>query len=94
VTDFLRNQQQPVYDESILAVEETELTEDGEELDEKYEEAVRLVKETRQVSISMIQRKLRIGYNRAARLVEIMEREGVVGSADGGRTREVLVKNF
>jgi len=94
LTDFLRNQQQPVYDDSILAVEENLNPEDEEAMDEKYEEAVRLVKETRQVSISMIQRKLRIGYNRAARLVEIMEREGIVGSADGGRTREVLVKNF
>jgi S-DNA-T family DNA segregation ATPase FtsK/SpoIIIE len=94
LTDFLRNQQQPVYDESILEVDENLSPEDEEALDEKYDEAVRLVKETRQVSISMIQRKLRIGYNRAARIVEIMEREGVVGSADGGRTREVLVKNF
>ncbi|MBI5582745.1 MAG: DNA translocase FtsK 4TM domain-containing protein [Deltaproteobacteria bacterium] len=94
VTQYLRDQKEPVYDESIMTMEETAAPEGEEDLDEKYDEAVRIVRETRQVSISMIQRKLRIGYNRAARLVEIMEREGVVGSADGGRTREVLVKNF
>jgi S-DNA-T family DNA segregation ATPase FtsK/SpoIIIE len=94
VTQYLRDQKQPVYDETILTMEETVAPEGEDEMDEKYDEAVRIVRETRQVSISMIQRKLRIGYNRAARLVEIMEREGVVGSADGGRTREVLVKNF
>jgi S-DNA-T family DNA segregation ATPase FtsK/SpoIIIE len=94
VTQYLRDQKEPVYDESIMTMEETAAPEGEDDLDEKYDEAVRIVRETRQVSISMIQRKLRIGYNRAARLVEIMEREGVVGSADGGRTREVLVKNF
>jgi S-DNA-T family DNA segregation ATPase FtsK/SpoIIIE len=94
VTQYLRDQKEPVYDESIMTMEEPTAPEVEEDLDEKYDEAVRIVRETRQVSISMIQRKLRIGYNRAARLVEIMEREGVVGSADGGRTREVLVKNF
>jgi S-DNA-T family DNA segregation ATPase FtsK/SpoIIIE len=94
VTQYLRDQKEPVYDESIMTMEEPASSEEDGELDEKYDEAVRIVTETRQVSISMIQRKLRIGYNRAARLVEIMEREGIVGSADGGRTREVLVKNF
>ncbi len=77
-----------------MTMEETAAPEGEDDVDEKYDEAVRIVRETRQVSISMIQRKLRIGYNRAARLVEIMEREGVVGSADGGRTREGPVKNF
>jgi DNA segregation ATPase FtsK/SpoIIIE, S-DNA-T family len=94
VTQYLRDQKEPVYDESIMTMEETAAPEGEDDLDEKYDEAVRIVTETRQVSISMIQRKLRIGYNRAARLVEIMEREGIVGSADGGRTREVLVRDF
>ncbi len=94
LTDFLKNQKQAVYDETLLVVEESEPAESDEAMDEKYEAAVQIVKETRQVSISMIQRKLRIGYNRAARLVEIMEREGIVSSGDGGRPREVLIKNF
>jgi DNA segregation ATPase FtsK/SpoIIIE, S-DNA-T family len=94
LTDFLKDQKQAVYDETLLAVEESEPLEADEEMDEKYEAAVQIVKETRQVSISMIQRKLRIGYNRAARLVEIMEREGLVSSGEGGRAREVLVNNF
>lgn len=94
LTDFLKNQKQAVYDETLLAIEDVEPSEADEDIDEKYEAAVQIVKETRQVSISMIQRKLRIGYNRAARLVEIMEREGIVSSADGGRPREVLIKNF
>jgi S-DNA-T family DNA segregation ATPase FtsK/SpoIIIE len=94
VTEFLKNQKQAVYDDTLLAVEDAEPAESDEDMDEKYEAAVQIVKETRQVSISMIQRKLRIGYNRAARLVEIMEREGIVSSGDGGRPREVLIKNF
>ena len=96
LTDFLRNQKKPVYDDSILTIEENlGRRRRRTTLDEKYEEAVRLVKETRQVSISMIQRKLRIGYNRAARLVEIMEREGDrrLRRTEVGH-REVLVKNF
>jgi S-DNA-T family DNA segregation ATPase FtsK/SpoIIIE len=94
LTDFLKAQKQAVYDESLLAMEEVEPAEAEGDMDEKYEAAVQIVKETRQVSISMIQRKLRIGYNRAARLVEIMEREGIVSSGEGGRPREVLIKNF
>ena len=59
--------------------------------DDMYDKAVALVSETRQASISMIQRRLRVGYNRAARMVERMEKEGVVGPPDGTNRREVLV---
>ncbi len=61
-----------------------------EELDEKYEEAVQLVVETRQASISMLQRRLRVGYNRAARMIEVMEQQGIVGASDGVKPREVF----
>lgn len=64
-----------------------------EELDEKYEDAVQLVMETRQASISMLQRRLRVGYNRAARMIEIMEQQGIVGPSDGVKPREVLTGN-
>lgn len=94
LTDFLKHQKQAVYEEDLLTVEEPEPVETDEDLDEKYEAALKIVRETRQVSISMIQRRLRIGYNRAARLVEIMEREGIVSSGEGGRPRELLIKDF
>ena len=58
--------------------------------DEKYEEAVRFVSEKGEASISMIQRRFRIGYNRSARMVERMEREGLVGPSTGIKPREVL----
>ena len=61
-----------------------------EELDEKYDEAVELVLETRQASISMLQRRLRVGYNRAARMIEMMEQQGLVSASDGVKPREVL----
>lgn len=61
-----------------------------DELGEKYDEAVELVLETRQASISMLQRRLRVGYNRAARMIEMMEQEGIVGPSDGVKPREVL----
>jgi S-DNA-T family DNA segregation ATPase FtsK/SpoIIIE len=91
VTDFLRTQMKPDYDPTVM----TEVTSDEEtdgddiELDEKYDKAVQLVVQTGQASISMIQRKLRVGYNRAARMIEAMEKQGVVGPSDGIRAREV-----
>ncbi len=62
-----------------------------EDVDEKYREAVELVLRTRQASISMLQRRLRVGYNRAARMIEMMEEQGIVGPSDGIKPREVLL---
>lgn len=92
LVDFWRNQQAPEYDESVLQprIEDDELTED--DYDEKYEEAVALVARTGQASISMIQRRLRVGYNRSARMIEMMEREGLVGPPDASKPREVYIK--
>jgi S-DNA-T family DNA segregation ATPase FtsK/SpoIIIE len=96
LTDFLRAQGTPEYRMEIL--ETTAPGEDGglegdQEHDEMYDDAVRIVMETNQASISMIQRRLRIGYNRAARMVEQMEREGIVMPADGARPREVRLRS-
>lgn len=98
IVEFTKKQQSPDYensDEDIfgsVALEEDMDAEGDEEFDEKYDEAVALVAKERQASISYIQRRMRIGYNRAARMVECMEREGVVGPSDGARPREVYVK--
>lgn len=95
IASFLKEQGTAKYDESMLNIDE-ELSENGEqgsdEYDEKYDEAMALVCETGQASISMVQRRLRVGYNRAARMIEIMEKEGVIGPADGSKPREVLVR--
>lgn len=95
ITEFLKKQQEPVYEEEILKARSEDEDQQGEdEYDEKYDEAIALVTETGQASISMIQRRLRVGYNRAARMIEVMEREGVVGPSDGSKPREVLVKGY
>jgi S-DNA-T family DNA segregation ATPase FtsK/SpoIIIE len=92
IVDFLRNQGKPIYDESILEEKKAKEAEgDEEEFDEKYDEAVDFVAETGQASISLIQRRFRIGYNRAARIVEKMEEQGIVGPSDGVKPREVLI---
>jgi S-DNA-T family DNA segregation ATPase FtsK/SpoIIIE len=70
--------------------EKDEKAEEDEIDDEKYQEAVEFVLERGEASISMVQRRFRIGYNRAARIVERMERDGVVGPSDGVKPREVL----
>ena len=95
IVSFLKEQGTAQYDEVILqSVEEEEANEalEGEEYDEKYDEAVAIVCESGQASISMVQRRLRVGYNRAARMIETMEKEGIVGPADGAKPREVLVR--
>ena len=90
--DFLRNQKAPEYDSSILSqiAKDEEENDEDIEFDEKYDEAVDLVSKTGQASISMIQRKLRVGYNRSARMIEVMEKQGIVGPSDGVRPREVF----
>jgi len=97
LTDFLREQGAPEYRMEILDTKALG-DEDGDGLgaevqDDMYDEAVRIVMETNQASISMIQRRLRIGYNRAARMVEQMEREGIVMPADGAKPREVRLRS-
>ncbi|MDP2306384.1 MAG: DNA translocase FtsK 4TM domain-containing protein [Pseudomonadota bacterium] len=92
VGDFLRAQGAPKYDLRISATEEGDDSDQPPvEFDEKYDEAVEMAISKGKISTSMLQRHLGIGYNRAANIVETMEREGVVGPADGARPREVLV---
>ncbi|CAI2719527.1 DNA translocase FtsK [Nitrospina watsonii] len=79
-----------VFEEVVEA--EKQRVEEEEDFDELYDDAVAIVAKEKQASISMIQRRLRVGYNRAARMIEIMEREGVVGPSDGIKPREVYVK--
>jgi S-DNA-T family DNA segregation ATPase FtsK/SpoIIIE len=92
VASFLKEQMEPEYDGSIVAdiSPEEDVEEMGGDKDEKYQDAVELVLQTGQASISMVQRKLRVGYNRAARMIEDMEKDGIVGPSDGVRSREIL----
>ena len=95
ITKFLRAQAKPEYDENVTeAVAPTAGTDEEQEYDERYDDAVALVTKSGQASISMVQRHLRIGYNRAARIIEVMEKEGVVGPSDGVKPREVLVRSY
>lgn len=93
ITEFWREQAKTLgwAQEHIDLSEDSGSSEvDETEIDEKYEEAVKIVLETRQASISMLQRRLRVGYNRAARMIELMEKQGIVGPSDGIKPREVL----
>ncbi|MFH1467739.1 MAG: DNA translocase FtsK 4TM domain-containing protein [Pseudomonadota bacterium] len=93
ICGHLRSQGIPRYDAKIRVEEGADGDLPGEgEYDEYYDLAVQLVAEARKASTSMIQRHLKIGYNRAARIIEMMERDGVVGPADGARPREVLAQ--
>ena len=91
IVDFVKSQGAPNYREEIILDDKKEGLEFSDEEDELYDQAVRIVQETRKASISYIQRRLRIGYNRAASIVELMEKNGVVSNELGSGKREVLI---
>lgn len=101
ITDHLRMQQPPQYDEEIVA-QPVQLNGrggvvmdfDGGGDDDMFKDAVRVVVDSRKASTSLLQRKLRIGYSRAARIMEEMEEQGIIGVADGARPREVLISSM
>ncbi len=102
VTDFLREQRPPQYDDEVVSMPvqlngKGGIVADygGQDVDDDmYKEAVRAVIEGRKASTSLLQRRLRIGYGRAARLIETMEEQGIISHADGNRPREVLVSSL
>ncbi len=101
VTDFIRMQRPPQYNDEVVS-QPVQLNGkggvvaeyNGESDDDMWRDAVHVVLEARKASTSLLQRRLRIGYGRAARLIETMEEQGIVGPADGSRPREVLVTSM
>ncbi|HUD08113.1 MAG TPA: DNA translocase FtsK 4TM domain-containing protein [Candidatus Saccharimonadales bacterium] len=101
ITDFIRMQRPPQYDQEIIS-QPVQLNgrggivaDYGNDVDDDlWRDAVHVVLEARKASTSLLQRRLRIGYGRAARLIETMEEQGIVGPADGSRPREVLVSSM
>jgi S-DNA-T family DNA segregation ATPase FtsK/SpoIIIE len=93
---FLRTQGAPRFDETLMrAKQESEEKEDrGDDADDLYDRAIAIVAETRNASISYIQRRLKVGYNRAARMIEQMEEEGVIGPQVGTKPREVFARSL
>jgi S-DNA-T family DNA segregation ATPase FtsK/SpoIIIE len=89
ITDHLRAQGGPVYEQGIVEVEKKAALNIGE--DELFDEAVKTILQARQASASIIQRRLRVGYTRAARLLDLMEQRGIVGPFCGSKAREILV---
>lgn len=91
VIDFIKPQQSPVYNDHILTAPKAATGADNALDDELYEEALKLVLELNQASVSIIQRRMRLGYTRAARLIDIMEQKGVVGPYCGSKPRDILI---
>jgi DNA segregation ATPase FtsK/SpoIIIE, S-DNA-T family len=96
IVSFIKKQRQPDYDRSISEFTPDTAGEEkaGEAFDEKYDVAVELVTDLGQASISLVQRYMKIGYNRAARIIERMESEGIVGPSDGVKPRKVLARKL
>lgn len=88
---FIKKQQGPQYLAEIEAASEGKMAGRQIEKDEVYDEAVQVVLETKQASVSVLQRKLRLGYGRAARIIDMMEQEGIVGPYQGSKPREIYV---
>ena len=94
VVEYLKRYGKARYVKIPFRAKKTKEDEEPFDYDEKYDLAVQVVTDTRQASISMLQRKLRVGYNRAARMIERMEQEGIVGPQEGVKPREVLVNKL
>ncbi|HEY6100176.1 MAG TPA: DNA translocase FtsK, partial [Anaeromyxobacter sp.] len=94
VVEFLKEQGRPVFDESILRAREggDRVGFDVDEDDPVYDQAIELVSRMEEVSVSKLQREMRLGYNKAAKIIERMEREGIVGPANGVKPRQVLIR--
>ncbi len=93
LADHCRAQGAPTYQEEILQASDDDGSDDqaSEPLDARYDEAVRIVAETQRCSTSWLQRKMTVGYNRAAKIVEMMERQGIVGPPNGAKDREIMI---
>ncbi len=90
IVNFLKKQGKPIYDEKILRKDSKE-SRTGLEKDNLYEEAVEMVLQSKHASVSLLQRRLGIGYSRAARIIDMMEEEGIVGPPVGSKPREILI---
>jgi len=90
VVEFIKAQGAPVYDDEILKEQQKNNLSNGEK-DEVYDEAVRVIMESNQASVSILQRRMRLGYTRAARIIDTMEMEGLVGPFEGSKPRRILV---
>jgi DNA segregation ATPase FtsK/SpoIIIE, S-DNA-T family len=91
LTSALRKLSKPVYDDSVGKAEQRSAGAEIADKDDLFDDAVRFVVQSGQASTSMLQRRFRIGFSRAGRLVDAMERDGIVGPADGSKPRELLV---
>jgi S-DNA-T family DNA segregation ATPase FtsK/SpoIIIE len=94
VVKFLKEQGKPVYDDSILKARDQGGASGGDpdEDDPVYDQALDLISRMEEVSVSKLQREMRLGYNKAAKIIERMEREGVVGPPNGVKPRQVLIR--
>jgi DNA segregation ATPase FtsK/SpoIIIE, S-DNA-T family len=91
LTGYLRKAGQPAYDASVGKEEKKADAAEVSDRDELFDEAVRFVVQSGQASTSMLQRRFRIGFSRAGRLIDLMERDGIISAADGSKPREILV---
>ena len=90
VVKFIKEQAEPVYDDEILKEQQKAGLNSGEK-DELYDEAVKVVMESNQASVSILQRRMRLGYTRAARIIDMMEQDGLVGPFEGSKPRRILI---
>ncbi len=89
VVEFIKSQAEPIYDEEILKEQHKSVLSNGEK-DDLYDEAVRVIMESNQASVSILQRRMRLGYTRAARIIDTMEQEGLIGPFEGSKPRRIL----